>query len=148
VSTFNVVGTRAGVKSGGRGVAGSTPALDRSGALKRPGFFSKNRGSPRGGERAGSLRSSATPTFLIESYLPERSAAAAATAAALLADDRAARCCSSLLLPQEEIAFHVVDGPSVEAVREATARGRMRCQRISEAVLISSEDMAERGASP
>jgi hypothetical protein len=88
------------------------------------------------------------PTFLIESYLPEQSPAAAATAAARLADDRAARCRWSLLLPQEEIAFHVVDGPSVEAVREATARARLRCQRISEAVLISAEDITELGAAP
>jgi hypothetical protein len=88
------------------------------------------------------------PTFLIESYLPERSATAAATAAAALADGRGARYRWALLLPDEEIAFHVVESPSLDVLREATARARLRCQRISEAVLISAEDITELGAAP
>jgi len=84
------------------------------------------------------------PTYLVEAYLP-RSEPAAAAPAALRAGRSQVRHRWSLLLPDEEIGFHVVDGPTLEAVRKHALRARIRCQRITEAVLISAEDIDPQG---
>ena len=84
------------------------------------------------------------PTFLVESYLPNAGSSPAATAAGL-ESGLGAGYRWSLVLPHEELVFHVVDGPSLDAVREAAIRAELRCQNISQVVLISAED---EGGSP
>jgi hypothetical protein len=79
------------------------------------------------------------PTYLVESYLPQAEAAAAVAALVGIGPD--ARHRWSLVLPEEEMCLHVLDGPSVEVVREATALARLRCQRISRVDLISAEQL-------
>ncbi|HYU61547.1 MAG TPA: hypothetical protein VEK39_12380 [Solirubrobacterales bacterium] len=54
----------------------------------------------------------------------------------------------SLLLPDEDICLHLFDGPSAEVVREATMRAELRCQRISQVVLIGTEHLETQGDSP
>jgi len=88
------------------------------------------------------------PTYLIESYLPGAEASAAATVAALAGSRSGTRHRWSLLLPEEEICFHVLEGPSAEVVRQATVRAELPCQRITEAVLISADDPEIQGGSP
>jgi hypothetical protein len=78
------------------------------------------------------------PTFLVESYLPDADASPTVIAARL-ANGLGAEYRCSLVLPHEDIVFHVVDGPSLDAVSEAATRARLRCQRISQVVLISAE---------
>ncbi len=77
------------------------------------------------------------PTYLVESYLPRAGASAAASVAALLGSGAQHRW--SLVLPEEDICLHVLDGPSAEVVREAAVRAELRCQRISQVVLIAAE---------
>jgi hypothetical protein len=81
------------------------------------------------------------PTYLVESYLPQAASRAADAVAALLAGDPGTRHRWSLVLPDEEICLHVLDGPSVEVVREATALAQLSCQRISRVDLISAEQL-------
>jgi hypothetical protein len=88
------------------------------------------------------------PTYLVESYLPRAGSSVAATAAALVGRTCGTRHRWSLLLPEEEICFHVFEGPSAEVVREATVRAELQCQRITEAVLISAAASDLEGASP
>jgi hypothetical protein len=90
------------------------------------------------------------PTYLVESYLPETEAHAAGELAALLASASGARHRWSLVLPEEDICLHVLDGPSADAIREATLRAELRCQRISQVVLISADspDPNQQGVSP
>jgi hypothetical protein len=87
------------------------------------------------------------PTYLVEAYVPQAAAGAAATIASLVAAGADARLRWSIVLPAEDICFHVVDGASVEAVREAAARATVRCQRISEVLLLSAEQGELEGGS-
>jgi hypothetical protein len=86
------------------------------------------------------------PTFLVEVYLAPSEPRNAAPVA-LRRGGSDVRYRWSLLLPDEEIGFHVVDGPSLDAVRKLAARVRVRCQRITEAVLISADDLDFKGGS-
>jgi hypothetical protein len=88
------------------------------------------------------------PTYLVESYLPGAESSVAATVAALVGSRSGTRHRWSLLLPEEEICFHVLEGPSAEVVRETTVRAELPCQRITEALLISAEDPEIQGGSP
>jgi hypothetical protein len=88
------------------------------------------------------------PTYLVESYLPAAESSVAATVAALVGSRSGTRHRWSLLLPDEEICFHVLEGPSAEVVREATAHAELPCQRITEAVLISAAASDIEGGSP
>jgi hypothetical protein len=88
------------------------------------------------------------PTYLVESYLPQGESQAAATVAALVASGSGARHRWSLLLPEEDICLHVLDGPSAEVVRAATVRAKLRCQRISQVVLMATGHLKTQGGSP
>lgn len=86
------------------------------------------------------------PTYLVESYLPRAGSSAAASVAALLGTGAQHRW--SLVLPEEDICMHVLDGPSAEVVRDAIERAELRCQRISQVVLIACEHIETQGGSP
>jgi hypothetical protein len=88
------------------------------------------------------------PTFLVESYLSKTGSSPLETAAALAGGGPATRYRCSLVLPDEDIGFHVVDGASLQVVREAIGRAALRCQRITEAVLISADDVDVEGGPP
>lgn len=79
------------------------------------------------------------PTYLVESYAPQAGSDAASNAAALVEAGADARLRWSIVLPAEDLCLHVLDGPSVEAVRDAAARAALRCQRISEVVVIAPD---------
>jgi hypothetical protein len=78
------------------------------------------------------------PTYLVESYLPRAEWSTAAAVAALFGSRFDTRHRWSLLLPDEDLCLHVLDGPSAEVVREATERAELRCQRISQVVLLAA----------
>jgi hypothetical protein len=85
------------------------------------------------------------PTYLVESYLPKLGPGAAAIVAALTGGGSGARHRWSVFLPEDEICFHVIDGPSEEAVREAALRAELRYQRISRVLpLPANEKRGER----
>jgi len=86
------------------------------------------------------------PTFLVEVYLA-RSEPRTAAAVALSHPGRDVRYRWSLLLPDEEIGFHVLDGPSIDAVRKLARRARVQFQRVTQAVLISADDLDFEGGS-
>jgi len=86
------------------------------------------------------------PTYLVESYQP-KGGASPRTAAALLGQVPDTRHRWTLLLPDEGICFHILDGPSAEGVREAAALAQLRWQRISEVVLLASDQVETEGGS-
>jgi hypothetical protein len=88
------------------------------------------------------------PTYLVESYVPKSESNLAATVAAFARSGSGARHRWSLFLPDEDICLHVLDGPSAEVVRDATVRAALRCQRISQVVLISAEHLGTQGGPP
>ena len=81
------------------------------------------------------------PTFLVESYVAKAGSIVEAAIATRIASGSGARLRWSLLMPDDEICFHLVEGPSEDVVREAALRAELRCQRISAAVFISAEDV-------
>jgi hypothetical protein len=81
------------------------------------------------------------PTFAVEAYQTSGNATALAAAAALAENGTTTRFRWSLVLPDEDLVFHVVDGASPQLVQEAAVRAQLSCQRISRALLISSEDV-------
>jgi hypothetical protein len=85
------------------------------------------------------------PTYLVESYLPRADWRTAAAVVALFGSGSETRHRWSLLLPEEDLCLHVLDGPSAEVVREATVRAELRCQRISEVVLVAAEHVELHG---
>lgn len=85
------------------------------------------------------------PTYLVESYVPRPESDAAANAAALGEAGADALLRWSILLPAEDLCLHVLDGPSVDAVRAAAARAALRCQRISEVVVIAPDRAESEG---
>jgi hypothetical protein len=85
------------------------------------------------------------PTYLVESYVPEGESRLAATVDAFARSGSAARHRWSLFLPEEEICLHVFEGPSAETVRDAAVRAALRCQRISEVVLLSADHLDQGG---
>jgi hypothetical protein len=86
------------------------------------------------------------PTYLVESYQPKGGASPKAVAA-LLGQAPDTRHRWSLLLPEEDICFHLLDAPSAEGVRDAAARARLRCQRVSEVVLLPADQLEIEGGS-
>jgi hypothetical protein len=89
------------------------------------------------------------PTFLVESYTPEPGLDAARVAAVRLDAGFGVRHRCSLVLPDEDLCLHVLEGASADAVHEATERAAVRCQRLSEVVLlIAAEDLNAKGDSP
>jgi hypothetical protein len=87
------------------------------------------------------------PTYLVESYQP-KGGTSPATIAALLGHASDTRHRWTLLLPDEELCFHIVDGPSAEVVRDAAARAELRYERISEVVLLAADHLETQGGSP
>jgi hypothetical protein len=88
------------------------------------------------------------PTYLVESYLPRAASSAAASVAALLGSGSDAQHRWSLVLPDEDICMHVLEGPSAEVVRDAIERAELRCQRISQVVLIACDHLETKGGTP
>jgi hypothetical protein len=86
------------------------------------------------------------PTFLVESYVPPD--ADPMHAAIAIDESASAGHRWSLLLPEEEICFHLFEGRSVETVREVAARIGVRCDRISEAVVVQLVSVKCEGGSP
>ena len=79
--------------------------------------------------------------FIAEAYEPNPAATRAEVADALrrAADEIAAggtqvRYIRSIVVPADETCFHVFEAPSEAAVREASARARITCTRIVEAI--------------
>jgi hypothetical protein len=85
------------------------------------------------------------PTYLVESYIPKAASSRAVVFAALLGTESGARHRWSVLLPEEDICLHVLDGSTAEVVRDAAVRAELRCQRISEVVLIATEHPETQG---
>jgi hypothetical protein len=85
------------------------------------------------------------PTYLVESYVPEAESRLAATVDAFARSGSATRHRWSLFLPEEEICLHVFEGPSAEIVRDAAACAALRCQRISEVLLLSADHLEQGG---
>jgi Nickel responsive protein SCO4226-like len=82
------------------------------------------------------------PEFLLELYVArsdadgvERAVADASLAAeALTREGTPVRCLSSIFVPEDETCFHVLDGPSSEAVAETAKRAGISTPRITETV--------------
>jgi hypothetical protein len=89
------------------------------------------------------------PTILVESYTacaqPDELPAAAARvrAAARAAQLRYVR---SIFVPEDETCFHVLEGPSVEAVREALERAQLTPERVVAAVSTSRHERSDERA--
>jgi hypothetical protein len=81
------------------------------------------------------------PTYLVEAYHSRSGGDPLAAAEALADEGTTTRYHLSLVLPDEDIVFHVVESPSLDLVRDVTIRADLRCQRISEALLISADDV-------
>jgi len=87
------------------------------------------------------------PTYLVESYLPHAQSRAAAVTAAFCETGGEACLRWSVVLPAEDLCLHVLDGPSAEVVRDAVARTNVRCERISQVLLISPDEDTKGGFS-
>jgi hypothetical protein len=85
------------------------------------------------------------PTYLVESYVPQSGSNLVATVAAFARSASGARHRLSLLLPDEDICLHVFDGPSADIVREEAVRAALRCQRVSQVVLLSAGHLEQGG---
>lgn len=79
-------------------------------------------------------------SFLVEAYTPTAAALSEIEARARLAsvelqrEGTPVRYVRSILIPGDETCLHLFQGPSVEAVREASERAGFSAQRIVEAV--------------
>ena len=81
-------------------------------------------------------------TYLVERYLPgaspEELAAAAARAEEVAVEMRAegiaVEYLGSILVPHDEMCFHLFQGPSLQAVKEAKLRARVSFERMTPAV--------------
>jgi hypothetical protein len=77
-------------------------------------------------------------TYLVEAYLartrdselPERVHDAQTAAAELASEGRPVRYMRLFFLPEEETCFHLYEAESADAVREASARAGIGCERI------------------
>ena len=75
------------------------------------------------------------PSYLVERYLPATGAANIdAAVAGINASDGRVRHLRATFVPEDETCFHVVEAPSLEAVREALKRAAITYERIVEAV--------------
>lgn len=80
--------------------------------------------------------------FVVELYVPKEDRAAAESSAernriaaeALAREGIGVRYLRTIFLPDDETCFHLYEGPSVEAVREAARRAGVAFARIAEAV--------------
>ena len=76
-------------------------------------------------------------SFLVETYVADDPSAhaevreQAVRAAALAGDVRLVR---TTFLPSDEVALHVFEAPTLEALRQAADRSALRCERIVKAV--------------
>lgn len=80
-------------------------------------------------------------TFIVETFAPASAAAVPASlelskVAAMLGARGAVRHACSIVVPQDEFCFHVLDGPSLEAVQRAASLASIRFERVLEAVHI------------
>jgi hypothetical protein len=75
------------------------------------------------------------PSYLVETYAPLGRADEVEAALARLANGReAVRHLRATFVPEDETCFHLVEAPSLEAVREALQRAAIPYERIVEAV--------------
>jgi hypothetical protein len=75
------------------------------------------------------------PSYLVETYSPLSRAAEVEAAIARLAGSRSAvRHVRATFVPEDEICFHLFEGPSLEAIRETLMRAAICYERIVEAV--------------
>jgi len=92
-------------------------------------------GSPHFRRRASIAILGAVPTYVIETYLsrarPDELDAAAARLRAVA--EPPVRHVRSFFVPEDETCFHVVEGPSPDAIRAVSRRARITPDRIVEA---------------
>lgn len=75
------------------------------------------------------------PSYLVETYTPASRSAEVQAAVARIADGRGVvRHLRATLVPEDETCFHLLQGPSLEAVREALRSADIAYERIVEAV--------------
>jgi hypothetical protein len=88
-------------------------------------------------------------TFLVEAYVP----ASAAKLLSLTEMRRAARALAcggevrhlrSIFVPRDETCFHLLEGPSAQAVGEAAQKAAIPFERVVEAIQVCAEDAAYR----
>lgn len=72
-------------------------------------------------------------TYLVECYWPGVTEADLAAALAR-PEDEGAHCLESILVPEDEIVLCVYEGPSEEAVRQASRRSGLPSERITESI--------------
>jgi hypothetical protein len=83
-------------------------------------------------------------TFLVEVYVPttELSRVEIKRVARTLARGRGVRHLRSIFVPQDETCFHLVNGPSAEAVGTAVLSAAIRFERVVEAVQVCADRSA------
>lgn len=74
---------------------------------------------------------------LDEQGLRHAAARARAVARELTLEGTPVRCIRSLFVPEDELCFWLYEGPSAEAVGEATRRAAIEAERVVEAVSIA-----------
>jgi hypothetical protein len=76
------------------------------------------------------------PSYLVESYLANTPAAVAEARerARSVGDGAGVRYVRTTFLPGDETILHVFEAPSLAALRQATGRADLQCERIVEAV--------------
>ena len=73
-------------------------------------------------------------TYLVECYWPGVDAGNVAEALARAKNDGDAHCVDSILVPEDEIVLCVFEGPSAEAVREASRRSGFPSERVTRSI--------------
>lgn len=75
-------------------------------------------------------------TYLVECYWPGVAAGDVAAALARATREVEVHCLDSILVPEDEIVLCIFEGPSAEAVRDASRRSGLPSERVTRSIQV------------